>query len=48
MKKIKHSKINKIIIEKNGMMVKKNRLGRNDKCLCGSGLKYKYCGVKKK
>jgi SEC-C motif-containing protein len=23
--------------------VQSKKVGRNDKCLCGSGIKYKYC-----
>ena len=28
-------------------MKKRNKIGRNDKCSCGSEKKYKYCCIKK-
>lgn len=42
------SEINKIQSNKGTTIIKHNRIGRNDPCICGSGKKYKKCcGAKK-
>lgn len=39
----KDEKVRKYEHRKDGSVVRKNKVGRNDPCPCGSGKKYKYC-----
>lgn len=41
------SKFNKRVKQKNGSEIVINRVGRNEPCLCGSGIKFKYCKCSK-
>ena len=38
-----HNNWKKINTERPGTIVRKERIGRNDKCFCGSDKKYKRC-----
>jgi uncharacterized protein YecA (UPF0149 family) len=38
----------RIVVNKQGTVVKQNRLGRNEKCYCGSMKKFKHCCMRAK